>query len=96
MSQELPIETARIFEPLLKPSRYKGAWGGKRLRQIPLHGWSCSRALPTGSRAVLDACQKPEVERRAKVALRSTTIESIIGVILDDLLAKESSSKDSP
>ena len=24
---ELPISTARIFEPLLKPSRYKGAWG---------------------------------------------------------------------
>ena len=26
---ELSIETARIFEPLLKPSRYKGAWGGR-------------------------------------------------------------------
>jgi phage terminase large subunit len=25
----LTIETARIFEPLLKPSRYKGAWGGR-------------------------------------------------------------------
>jgi phage terminase large subunit len=23
----LTIHTARIFEPLLKPSRYKGAWG---------------------------------------------------------------------
>jgi phage terminase large subunit len=26
---ELNIETARIFERLLKPSRYKGAWGGR-------------------------------------------------------------------
>ena len=26
---EFSIETARIFEPLLKPSRYKGAWGGR-------------------------------------------------------------------
>ena len=26
---DLTIETARIFEPLLKPSRYKGAWGGR-------------------------------------------------------------------
>jgi terminase large subunit-like protein len=26
---ELSIETARIFEPLLQPSRYKGAWGGR-------------------------------------------------------------------
>jgi phage terminase large subunit len=26
---ELSIETARIFEPLLKLSRYKGAWGGR-------------------------------------------------------------------
>jgi hypothetical protein len=25
----LTIETARVFEPLLKPSRYKGAWGGR-------------------------------------------------------------------
>lgn len=25
----LQIETARIFEPLLHPSRYKGAWGGR-------------------------------------------------------------------
>jgi hypothetical protein len=25
----LAIETARVFEPLLKPSRYKGAWGGR-------------------------------------------------------------------
>ena len=23
------IETARVFEPLLAPSRYKGAWGGR-------------------------------------------------------------------
>jgi phage terminase large subunit len=27
----LTIETARIFEPLLNPSRYKGAWGGRGL-----------------------------------------------------------------
>jgi len=26
---ELSIETARVFERLLKPSRYKGAWGGR-------------------------------------------------------------------
>jgi phage terminase large subunit len=25
----LQIETAKIFEPLLQPSRYKGAWGGR-------------------------------------------------------------------
>ena len=25
----LTIETAHVFEPLLKPSRYKGAWGGR-------------------------------------------------------------------
>jgi len=25
----LPIETAAVFEPLLVPSRYKGAWGGR-------------------------------------------------------------------
>ena len=25
----LTIQTARVFEPLLKPSRYKGAWGGR-------------------------------------------------------------------
>jgi phage terminase large subunit len=29
MTQDLPIPTARIFEPLLAPSRYKGAWGGR-------------------------------------------------------------------
>jgi phage terminase large subunit len=29
MTQELTIETARVFEPLTKPSRYKGAWGGR-------------------------------------------------------------------
>jgi phage terminase large subunit len=26
---ELSIETARIFEPLIQPARYKGAWGGR-------------------------------------------------------------------
>jgi hypothetical protein len=25
----LKIHTAEIFEPLLQPSRYKGAWGGR-------------------------------------------------------------------
>jgi phage terminase large subunit len=25
----LTIDTARIFSPLLQPSRYKGAWGGR-------------------------------------------------------------------
>ena len=25
----LQIETARVFMPLLEPSRYKGAWGGR-------------------------------------------------------------------
>jgi phage terminase large subunit len=25
----MEIQTARIFEPLLKPSRYKGVWGGR-------------------------------------------------------------------
>jgi hypothetical protein len=25
----LNIDTARVFEPLTKPSRYKGAWGGR-------------------------------------------------------------------
>ncbi len=25
----LKIETPRVFKPLLKPSRYKGAWGGR-------------------------------------------------------------------
>ena len=29
MTQDLPIATARIFEPLIEPSRYKGAWGGR-------------------------------------------------------------------
>ena len=29
MRQELPIPTARVFEPLIQPSRYKGAWGGR-------------------------------------------------------------------
>jgi phage terminase large subunit len=29
MTQDLPIPTARVFEPLLAPSRYKGAWGGR-------------------------------------------------------------------
>src|SRR6187200_3152078 len=28
---ELTIDTARIFEPLLTPGRYKGAWGGRGL-----------------------------------------------------------------
>jgi phage terminase large subunit len=27
--KSLRIETARVFEPLLRPSRYKGAWGGR-------------------------------------------------------------------
>jgi hypothetical protein len=40
----LTIDTARIFEPLLQPSRYEGAWGGRGLRQIPLRGWSCGCA----------------------------------------------------
>jgi hypothetical protein len=25
----LKIHTAEVFEPLLQPSRYKGAWGGR-------------------------------------------------------------------
>jgi phage terminase large subunit len=25
----LTIETAKVFEPLLQPSRFKGAWGGR-------------------------------------------------------------------
>ena len=25
----LSIETAAVFEPLLEPARYKGAWGGR-------------------------------------------------------------------
>lgn len=29
MSRELRIQTAEVFEPLLSPSRYKGAWGGR-------------------------------------------------------------------
>lgn len=28
-SRTLAIDTAEVFEPLLKPSRYKGAWGGR-------------------------------------------------------------------
>lgn len=28
-SSSLPIETAEVFEPLLAPARYKGAWGGR-------------------------------------------------------------------
>lgn len=28
-SRTLRIETAEVFEPLLQPSRYKGAWGGR-------------------------------------------------------------------
>jgi hypothetical protein len=35
---ELTIETARIFEPLLKPSRYKGAWGAEA--QVSPTSWS--------------------------------------------------------
>lgn len=27
--RKLPIDTAAVFEPLLHPSRYKGAWGGR-------------------------------------------------------------------
>jgi phage terminase large subunit len=30
---ELSIETARIFEPLLQPSRYKGVYGGRGSRK---------------------------------------------------------------
>jgi hypothetical protein len=26
---DLQIETAKVFEPLLQPARYKGAWGGR-------------------------------------------------------------------
>jgi phage terminase large subunit len=26
---KLVIDTARVFRPLLEPSRYKGAWGGR-------------------------------------------------------------------
>lgn len=29
MARTLVIETAEVFEPLLKPARYKGAWGGR-------------------------------------------------------------------
>lgn len=29
MSRVLRIQTAKVFTPLLKPSRYKGAWGGR-------------------------------------------------------------------
>lgn len=29
MPRELVIETAQVFEPLLSPARYKGAWGGR-------------------------------------------------------------------
>src|SRR5512147_146674 len=29
MSQQLDIPTAKVFEPLTQPSRYKGAWGGR-------------------------------------------------------------------
>ena len=29
MGQTLKIRTARVFQPLLKPSRYKAAWGGR-------------------------------------------------------------------
>jgi len=35
----LTIDTARVFEPLLRMGR-------QRLRQIPLHGRRCSRVLP--------------------------------------------------
>lgn len=28
---KLVIDTAEVFAPLLAPSRYKGAWGGRRL-----------------------------------------------------------------
>ena len=29
MPETLTIDTPRVFEPLLRPSRYKGAWGGR-------------------------------------------------------------------
>ena len=29
MGRELILETPRVFVPLLEPSRYKGAWGGR-------------------------------------------------------------------
>ena len=29
MARNLVINTAKVFEPLLQPARYKGAWGGR-------------------------------------------------------------------
>ena len=29
MARDLRIQTAAVFEPLLHPARYKGAWGGR-------------------------------------------------------------------
>ena len=29
LSRTLQIDTASVFEPLLEPARYKGAWGGR-------------------------------------------------------------------
>jgi phage terminase large subunit len=29
MARNLVINTAKVFEPLLHPARYKGAWGGR-------------------------------------------------------------------
>jgi phage terminase large subunit len=37
----LTIDTARIFEPLLEPARYKGAWGGRGSAKSWFLSYSC-------------------------------------------------------
>jgi hypothetical protein len=59
---ELSIETARIFEPLLKPSRYKGAWGGRGSGKSHFMAGAVAEhcLLNPGSRIVcIRECRKP-------------------------------------
>jgi hypothetical protein len=60
----LTIDTARVFEPLTKPSRYKGAWGGRGSGKSHFMAGAVVAAC-RGSSSLSPACGSPFLVRGA-------------------------------
>lgn len=64
----LRIETARVFQPLLKPARYKGAWGGRGSAKSHFFGGLAVETNITG-RGIRGVCVR-EVQRSLEQSVK--------------------------
>ena len=74
----LKIPTAKIFEPLLQPSRYKGVWGGRGSGKSHFFGELLVEACQA-ERGMLAVCIREAQKTLAQSSKR--LIESKIGAL---------------